>query len=311
MPIPPWEGRVSSDPAMESSVNLANILVLWVLVLVGGVAAGCTGLHSACERTGLEPAVAASPEVVVTAEVEWQQLNPARGEMSPKAGALWGDRTGPGAAGFLLKPIDGFLSPPHIHNVAYRGVVIRGAIHNDDPDAEPMYMPTGSFWTQPAGGVHVTGARGSTVLAYIEVDDAFRVLPAERAFVGEDRPINVHATNLVWVPAPGASAADGARIAYLWGDPQGDQPSGVLVKLPSRFAGTLRGQGSTFRGVVIEGRLTYEHPAMHGRGAMAPGSYFGSTDGATHEVACGAELDCVIYARMEGRVEVVARDSER
>ena len=90
-----------------------------------------------------------SHEVVLTSDVEWEQLNPARGDKSPQAGTLWGDRKGTVPTGFLARFVDGFSSPPHIHNVTYRAVVISGSIHNDDPDAAEMWMPVGSFWTQP------------------------------------------------------------------------------------------------------------------------------------------------------------------
>ena len=61
-----------------------------------------------------------SQEVVLTSEIEWEQLNPARGDKSPQAGTLWGDRKGTVPTGFLAKFVDGFSSPPHIHNATYR-----------------------------------------------------------------------------------------------------------------------------------------------------------------------------------------------
>lgn len=64
-------------------------------------------------------------EVVLASEVKWTYLNPARKDKAPMAGTLWGDRNGDEPTGYLLKPKDGFQSPPHIHNVSYRGVVIR------------------------------------------------------------------------------------------------------------------------------------------------------------------------------------------
>lgn len=83
---------------------------------------------------------AAAPEVAVVPieEVRFDALNPARGDQSPLAGTLFGDRGAPGPTGFLFRPVDGFSSPPHIHNVGYRGVVIRGEVHNDDPGAAEM-----------------------------------------------------------------------------------------------------------------------------------------------------------------------------
>ncbi|NNF05424.1 MAG: DUF4437 domain-containing protein, partial [Candidatus Eisenbacteria bacterium] len=111
-------------------------------------------------------------KVVMASEIEWQQLNPLRGDASPKAATLWGDRNGTEETGFLVKFVDGFESPPHIHNVTYRGVVISGLVHNDDPDAAPMWMPKGSYWTQPAGEVHITAAKGSENIAFIEIEEA-------------------------------------------------------------------------------------------------------------------------------------------
>ncbi|MBT8367005.1 MAG: DUF4437 domain-containing protein, partial [Deltaproteobacteria bacterium] len=126
------------------------------IALVSVVTAACASMQAASDSIAQEPAAEPTSKVVLTSEVKWEQLNPARGDKSPKAGTLWGDRNGSGPTGFLLKPVDGFESPPHIHNVSYRGVVISGLIHNDDPNADDMWMPTGSFWTQPKGGVHIT-----------------------------------------------------------------------------------------------------------------------------------------------------------
>ena len=199
------------------------------------------------------------------------------------AGTLWGDRTGPGPSGFLLKPVDGFRSPPHIHNIAYRGVVISDTIHNDDPNAEEMYMPPGSFWTQPAGGVHITAAKGSNPLAYIEVEDAFGVLPAEEAFDSEEKPINVDVSNIIWLDASNivwldrtgmSASADGAKVAFLWGNPQGDRLNGSLVKLPAGFTGNIRSQGSTLRAVEIQGRARYRMPSETEVKTMEPEQLF-------------------------------------
>lgn len=110
--------------------------------------------------------------------VEWGPLNPARGDASPRAGTFWGDRTGSGPSGFRVVFADGLSSPSHIHNVSYRGVVISGLIHNDDPDADEMWLPRGSFWTQPAGEAHVTAAAGSRNVAHIEIEKADRRWPS-------------------------------------------------------------------------------------------------------------------------------------
>ncbi len=200
-----------------------------------------------------------SQEVVLTSEVKWEQLNPARGDKSPQAGTLWGDRKGSVPTGFLAKFVDGFSSPPHIHNATYRAVVISGRIHNDDPDAADMWMPAGSFWTQPKGEVHITAAKGSTNVALVEIDKGpYLVLPTEEAFDSGERPVNVDASNIVWVDPPGMPAsANGPKVAYLWGNLQDGQSNGTFVKLPAGFTGKIHSHGSTFRAVVIKGQPQY------------------------------------------------------
>ncbi len=252
--------------------------------------------------------------VVLASEVEWTYLNPARGDKAPMAGTLWGDRSGTGPTGFLLKPKDGFVSPPHIHNVSYRGVVISGFIHNDDPNAADMWMPAGSFWTQPKGEVHITAAKGTDILAYIEIEEGpYLVLPAERAFDSGERPVNVDKSNIVWLDASDITwidqpeiqaSASGPKVAFLWGNPQDDQLNGILVKLPAGFTGKIRSH-SAFHAVVIQGRPKHRMPGETNIKTMAPGSYFSSKGESVHQVACEAGEECIIYARMEGKFDVI------
>ena len=104
----------------------------------------------------------AQAETVSRTSVEFQPLNPARGDASPKAGVLWGDIRENQSTGSIIEFVDGFSSPPHIHNVTYRGVVISGFVHNDDPNASEQWMGPGSFWIQPAGAPHITAASGAS-----------------------------------------------------------------------------------------------------------------------------------------------------
>ncbi|MGD1901953.1 MAG: DUF4437 domain-containing protein [Geitlerinemataceae cyanobacterium] len=267
------------------------------------------------DSAALSPAPLHSSIVVRVADVTWEQLNPARGDLSPQAANLWGSRTEPGPAGFLLKPVDGFRSPPHIHNVAYRGVAIAGELHNDDPNAEDMFMPLGSFWTQPAGGVHITAAKGEDALAYIEVEDDFGVQPADEAFESDERPVNVDVTNLIWLDASTTDWVKGANrpsrigsaeIAFLWGNPQeadtDSQLNGTLVKLPAGFSGTIHSQGATFRAIVIQGKPQYGAYYSDETQPLEPGSYFGSIGESIHRVS--AEEESVIYVRVNGTFEV-------
>ena len=253
--------------------------------------------------TALEP----STTLVLTSEARWEQLNPARGDKSPKAATLWGDRQGTGPTGFLLHPADGFRSPPHAHNVSYRGVVIRGLIHNDEPNADEMWMPPGSFWTQPKGGVHITAAKGSDTLAYIEIEEGpYLVLPVEKAFDNEEKPLNVHESSIDWTePLNLPASTIGPKVARLWGNPQDAQPSGALVKLPPGFSGTMRSRGASFRAVVIQGLAKHRVPGQTEVKTMVPGSYFSSKGESAHHVSTELGEECILYVRTEGKLDVV------
>ncbi len=275
-----------------------NLKKLISITLVAAVTA-CTSLQTASDSI-------ATNEVVAASEVKWSPLNPLRGDKSPKAGTLWGDsnRKLPVATGFLVQFADGFSSPPHIHNITYRGVVIRGLVHNDDPDAAEMWMPAGSFWTQPAGEVHITAAKGPTNIAYIEIDKGpYLVLPSKEAFDLRERPINVHASNIVWVDQPGMPAlSNGPKVAFLWAKPHDGQLSGTLVKLPAGFTGEINSHGSTFRAIVIQGQPQYLGPDAK---TLDPGSYFGSKGESVHRISSKAGEETIIYVRTDGRYEVI------
>ncbi|MEM6886248.1 MAG: DUF4437 domain-containing protein, partial [Verrucomicrobiota bacterium] len=181
-------------------------------------ATGCTA----------QPAKLAHVTIVHVSDVKWEPLNPTRGHESPQAGTLWGDRKAEVPTGFLAKFVDGFSSPPHIHNVTYRAVVIHGNIHNDDPAAAKMWMPPGSFWTQPKGEAHITAAQGSLNMALVEINKGpYLVMHEEDAFESGEHPVNISASNLVWVDPPAMdNVPGGPKIAYLWGKLVYGQPSG-------------------------------------------------------------------------------------
>ena len=243
-------------------------------------------------------------ELILRSDIQWEQLNPARGDKSPQAGTLWGDRKGAVSTGFLAKFVDGFSSPPHIHNVTYRAVVISGSIHNDDPDAAGMWMPTGSFWTQPKGEIHITAAKGVANVALVEIDQGpYLVLPVEKAFDSGERPVNVDASNIVWVDPPGMpAAANGTKVAYLWGALQDGQWNGTFVQLPAGFTGNIHSHGSTFRAVVIKGQPQYLEDDLK---TLEPGSYFGSKGETVHPISSNAEEASILYVRTDGRYEIV------
>lgn len=259
--------------------------------------------------------VAATPadstvEIVHASQVEWTHLNPKRGDLAPKAGTLWGDREGTGPTGFLLKPPQDFESPPHIHNISYRGVVIEGVIHNDDPGAANMWMPAGSFWTQPKGEVHITAAAGSGSLAYIEIEEGpYLVQPEDEAFDSGERPVNLDQRNIVWLDAADVNwvsansdtvAKDGPKVAFLWGSTEEKRLNGSYIKLPAHFSGSIHSRGTQFGAVVIKGPLTH---AAAGDNALESGSYFSSQQQALHRVKT-TEDEVILYVRTNGKYDI-------
>ncbi len=275
---------------------------LAALTLASATIVGCA--HTS--HTARVPARVDDLTVVPVAEVPWGHLNPARGDKSPRAGALWGDRTKPGPAGFLVRFDEGFSSPPHIHNVSYRGVVIEGLAHNDDPGAASMWMPAGSYWTQPKGEAHITAARAPINIAYIEIDDGpYLVLPVDEAFDSGERPINIDPSNLVWLDAQADSA--GAKIAHLWGDPDGGARSGALVQLPAGFRGTIHADAGPFHVVVVQGMPTLEH---RGGVTLEPGSYFGGDADTARAIPLRAGAPSIIYIRSNGGVNILSTPGE-
>jgi len=243
-----------------------------------------------------------SYEMTPNLAIEWGALNPARGDKSPRAGTLWGNRTNEGASGFLVKFVDGFSSPPHIHNVTYRGVVISGLVHNDDPKAKNMWLPAGSFWTQPAGEAHITAAQGDNNIAYIEIENGpYLVKPESEAFDNGERPVNVDKTNLVWLDASNIKWIDdqnsGVQTAFLWGNPQGEQLSGRFIKLPKEFGGHITTESNDFRAIIIQGQLQYSAGEQDERTNLTSGSYFGSEGDAVHRLS--PKADTIIYVRTD------------
>ena len=194
-------------------------------------------------------------KVVLSSEIKWEKLNPARGDKSPQAGTIWGDREGEVATGFLTKFVDGFSSPPHIHNVTYRAMVIKGLIHNEDPEAENMWMPAGSFWTQPVGEPHITSAKGEENIAYVEIDSGpYLVNPLEEAFDNGERPINIDKSNLVWLDASKTKiivegkSTKNIAVAFLW---ENKEVTGNLIKLPANFTREIISDGNQYHAVMI------------------------------------------------------------
>ncbi|GAB4293369.1 MAG: hypothetical protein Kow0083_06510 [Methylophaga sp.] len=249
-------------------------------------------------------AMAAPPvaEIVSADEVEWGYLNPQRGDASPGAADLWGDRTKDGPTGMLVKFNAGFSSPPHIHNITYKGIVIEGLMHNDDPDVAEMWLPTGSYWKQPAGENHITAANAQNNLIYLEIDSGpYLVMPSAQAFDNGERPLNLHRDNMVWENNHDSHRllAEGVESTFLWGNTNKAQLNGSLVKLPAGFQGEIVTSANEFKAIVIQGQIAYHTSQSDMERPLRAGSYFGSEGKFSHVLSVPDSREVILYIRTD------------
>ena len=247
-------------------------------------------------------------KVVSADSLRWGYLNPLRGDKSPGAANLWGDRTANAATGMLVRFKKGFASPPHIHNVSYRGIVIKGLVHNDDPKADFMWLSTGSYWTQPAGEDHITAANADSNLIYLEIDSGpYLVKPSDQQFDNGERPLNVHASNLVWLTQNDTSLLKGENISasFLWQDLPDRTTKGYLIKLADGTKANLLAKEQALYAVVIKGYVRYQSADLAEPGKLRPGSFFSSDGNFRHTISAKGET--ILYIRADKPFELTSQ----
>ncbi len=260
--------------------------------------------------TVLTTAAYANPsiEVITRDDFELIPLNPLRGDASPKAGVLWGDLRKDVATGALIQFADGFSSPPHIHNITYRAVVIDGVVHNDDPKAAMFWMEPGSFWTQPAGETHITAVGPGGGLAFLEIESGpYLVRPSEEAFDNGERPINTEARNIVWLTAADTTwitGSAGSEIAFLWGEPRDGVRNGSFVRVQPDAQARLHTGGTPLRLVLAMGEMTHAVDDLSAVQTLTSGSYVGSEGEVSHRVTCTGAEPCLLYVSATGTYRV-------
>ncbi|WP_420586852.1 DUF4437 domain-containing protein [Ruegeria sp.] len=249
-----------------------------------------------------------SVEVVTRDDFELIPLNPLRGDASPKAGVLWGDLREDVASGALIQFADGFSSPPHIHNITYRAVVIEGVVHNDDPTAAMFWMEPGSFWTQPAGETHITAVGPGGGLAFLEIEAGpYLVRPSEEAFDNGERPINNEARNVVWLTAADTtwiSGETGAEISFLWGEPSAGARNGSFVRLDPGSETRLHTDGTPLKLVLAMGELAHSVDDLSDVQTLTSGSYVGSEGEVSHNITCNDAASCLLYVSATGTYRI-------
>jgi hypothetical protein len=227
---------------------------------------------------------------------------------------LWGNLREDVSTGMILKFADGFSSPPHIHNITYRGMVISGALHNDDPKAEQMWMGPGSYWMQPAGEPHVTAAKpGAPAIAFLEIlEGPYLVQPSNQSFDNGERPLNIDPSNYVWlgpkdlkwVERELSTDNSSIEVTSLWGKGADDDLRAFLVKVPERTAVKISAIDDKLDAVVIEGELDYQFASPSENETLMPASYFSSGPEIAHNLTCRSGAECMIYIRGQGSIRL-------
>ncbi len=184
-------------------------------------------------------------------------------------------------------------------------MVIKGSIHNDDPEAEHMWMKPGSFWTQPQGASHITSAKGDENITLVEIDKGpYLVKPIEEAVDNGERPINLDASNVVWlnhIKTSWVAPKSTAELSFLWDD---QRSIGLFVKLPIKYKGTIKTDGTTLHSVVIQGKLHYTLPQNQETKVLDAGSSFSATDKAIHTISNNSKMEIILYVRTNGTIKV-------
>jgi hypothetical protein len=123
--------------------------------------------------------------------------------------------------------------------------------------------------------------------------------------VDKDNIVWLNASNITWVDQPGKlTFANGPKVAFLWGEPDGEQLNGTFIKLPAGFKGTIRSNGSIFGAVVIKGAPEYKMSEADTK-TLEPGSYFESEGETVHMVSSAIEEETIIYVRTNGKYDIV------
>ena len=166
-------------------------------------------------------------------------------------------------------------------------------------------MSPGSYWTQPKGESHITSARGPNNMAYVEIEAGpYLVKPVEDAFASGENPVNLDASNLVWVN----SKESNVSLSFLWGKPNSDQLSGTMIKLPKAFVGSLKTKGNLSKIIVVKGQLEYLNEMANDSVILNPGSFLGADEPSTFTLATPSES--LLYIRTNDVFEVVSSTSK-
>jgi len=149
-----------------------------------------------------------------------------------------------------------------------------------------MWMPRGSYWTQPAGEPHVTSAKEEINTAFIEIDSGpYLVKSVNKAYDNGERPFNIHSSNITW------QQAENIKVAPLWASKNG-QITGKMIQ----FQNQVNLKVNEAKLVLIQGNVTLN------RQLLEPGSLIEVNGFGSLAVLCQKSMNCRLYIKSNHKV---------
>jgi hypothetical protein len=154
---------------------------LLTLAFVFVAIAACNSLLIASDSTAPKSAAEQSSRVVLTSEVKWTYLNPARGDKAPMAGTLWGTPQDGQLNGTLVKLPAGFTGKIHSHASTFRAVVIQGQpLYQMPGETDVKALVPDSYFSSKGERVHQISSKvGADNIIYVRTDGKFNVISAQ------------------------------------------------------------------------------------------------------------------------------------
>ncbi len=119
--------------------------------------------------------------------------------------------------------------------------------------------------------------------------------------------VTVLPEELKWVPNP-ARPAD-VSMAVVWGDPA-KGPHGAFHKFKAGFNAGLHSHSSDVRLAVVSGTLIAGGEGQPEK-KLPPGSYEFQPHGVKHVTGCDAGSDCVIFAIVGGKFDLIPAEAPK
>ena len=139
----------------------------------------------------------------------------------------------------------------------------------------------------------------------VEIDKGpYLVKSIEESFDNGERPVNIDASNVVWLNNKKTNWIDSkskAEISFLW---ENNESRGVFVKLPQGYDGTIVSDGTVLHSVIIQGDLNYTLPQSNEMKELDAGSYFGATSKAIHTITNHSTTEAIMYIRTNASIKI-------